>query len=100
MHPKNVCEKVYRQPPLRKAKLRKQDLNFTKPKTTLLHAADRIGKTIQYHCAGFMPNRRQVNYDGLFHKLSQPICHYSCVAVELVTRTVLVFIATSSQHSG
>ncbi|XP_071739581.1 suppressor of RPS4-RLD 1 [Rutidosis leptorrhynchoides] len=65
LHPKNVCEKVYRQPPLRKAKLRKQDLNLTKTKTTLQQAADRIGKTIQYHCPGFLPNKRQHRMAGL-----------------------------------
>ncbi|XP_024959887.1 suppressor of RPS4-RLD 1 isoform X1 [Cynara cardunculus var. scolymus] len=65
LHPKNVCEKVYRQPPLRKAKLRKQDFTLTKPKIALLHAADRIGKTIQYHCSGFLANRRQHRMAGL-----------------------------------
>lgn len=64
LHPKNVCEKVYRQPPLReslkKGKLRKQDRAVTKHKTTLLQAADSIGKKIQYDCPGFLPNRRQV----------------------------------------
>lgn len=65
LHPKNVCEKVYRQPPLRKAKLKKQDFNFNKSKTTLLLAADRIGKTIQYHCPGFLPNKRQHRMAGL-----------------------------------
>nr|XP_043631508.1 suppressor of RPS4-RLD 1 [Erigeron canadensis] len=65
LHPKNVCEKVYRQPPLRKAKLRKQDFNLTKPKNALLLAADRIGKSIQYHCPGFLPNKRQHRMAGL-----------------------------------
>ncbi|MFS8010859.1 putative tetratricopeptide-like helical domain superfamily [Helianthus anomalus] len=65
LHPKNVCEKVFRQPPLRKAKLKKQDLTLTKPKIALLLAADRIGKTIQYHCTGFLPNRRQHRMAGL-----------------------------------
>ncbi|XP_076949916.1 suppressor of RPS4-RLD 1-like [Bidens hawaiensis] len=65
LHPKNVCEKVFRQPPLRKAKLKKQDFNLTKPKIALLLAADRIGKSIQYHCQGFLPNRRQHLMAGL-----------------------------------
>lgn len=64
MHPKNVCEKVYRQPRLRdslkKGKLRRQDFTVTKQKTVLLLAADSIGKKIQYDCPGFLPNRRQV----------------------------------------
>ncbi|XP_052195402.1 suppressor of RPS4-RLD 1 isoform X2 [Diospyros lotus] len=63
-HPKNVCEKVYRQPPLRdslkKGKLRKQDLAMTKQKTALIQAADSIGKKIHYRCPGFLPNRRQI----------------------------------------
>lgn len=65
LHPKNVCEKVFRQPPLRdslkKGKLRKQDFSVTKHKTSLLQVADSIGKKIQYDCPGFLPNRRQVN---------------------------------------
>ncbi|XP_010531274.1 PREDICTED: suppressor of RPS4-RLD 1 [Tarenaya hassleriana] len=69
LHPKNVCEKVYRQPPLReslkKGKLKKQDLSITKPRTTLLAAADLIGKKIQYDCPGFLPNRRQHRMAGL-----------------------------------
>jgi hypothetical protein len=64
LHPKNVCEKVYRQPPLReslrKGKLRKQELAITKQKSALIQAADSIGKKIQYDCPGFLPNRRQV----------------------------------------
>lgn len=64
LHPKNVCEKVYRQPPfresLRKGKLRKQELVLTKQKTALIQAADSIGKRIQYDCPGFLPNGRQV----------------------------------------
>ncbi|XP_024019757.1 suppressor of RPS4-RLD 1 isoform X2 [Morus notabilis] len=68
LHPKNVCEKVYRQPPLReslkKGKLRKQDRAVTKHKTTLLQAADSIGKKIQYDCPGFLPNRRQHRMAG------------------------------------
>ncbi|POO00767.1 N-terminal acetyltransferase A, auxiliary subunit [Trema orientale] len=69
LHPRNVCEKVYRQPPLReslkKGKLRKQDLVVNKHKTTLLQAADSIGKKIQYNCPGFLPNRRQHRMAGL-----------------------------------
>ncbi|XP_027078399.1 suppressor of RPS4-RLD 1 [Coffea eugenioides] len=69
LHPKNVCEKVYRQPPLRdslrKAKLRKQEFSITKPRTTLLQAADSIGKKIQCHCSGFLANRRQHRMAGL-----------------------------------
>ncbi|KAA3473828.1 suppressor of RPS4-RLD 1 [Gossypium australe] len=68
-HPKNVCEKVFRQPPLRdslkKGKLRKQDIAITKHKTALLLAADLIGKKIQYDCPGFLPNRRQHRMAGL-----------------------------------
>lgn len=69
LHPKDVCEKVYRQPPLReslkKGKLRKQDLAMTKQKTALIHAADAIGQRLQYHCPGFLPNRRQHRMAGL-----------------------------------
>ncbi|KAK2967664.1 hypothetical protein RJ640_030535 [Escallonia rubra] len=69
LHPKNVCEKVYRQPPLRdslkKGKLKKQDLTVTKQKAALLEAADSIGKKIQYTCPGFLPNRRQHRMAGL-----------------------------------
>lgn len=69
LHPKNVCEKVFRQPPLReslkKGKLRKQDHATTKHKTALLHAADSIGKKIQYDCPGFLPNKRQHRMAGL-----------------------------------
>ncbi|TXG59325.1 hypothetical protein EZV62_013898 [Acer yangbiense] len=68
LHPKNVCEKVYRQPPLReslkKGKLRKQDFAVTKQKTALLVAADLIGKKIQYDCPGFLSNRRQHRMAG------------------------------------
>ena len=64
LHPKNVCEKVYRQPPLRESlkrgKLRKQEFAISKPKAVFLAAADSIGKNIQYDCPGFLPNRRQV----------------------------------------
>ncbi|KAI9113425.1 hypothetical protein K1719_015352 [Acacia pycnantha] len=69
LHPKNVCEKVYRQPPLRdslkKWKLRKQDFAITKQKAALIRAADSIGKKIQYDCPGFLPNRRQHRMAGL-----------------------------------
>ncbi|KAI3451958.1 hypothetical protein Pfo_008623 [Paulownia fortunei] len=69
LHPKNVCEKVYRQPPLRdslrKGKLKKQEFSLTKQKASLLQAADSIGKKIQYHCPGFLPNRRQYRMAGL-----------------------------------
>ncbi|XP_042494267.1 suppressor of RPS4-RLD 1 [Macadamia integrifolia] len=69
LHPKYVCEKVYRQPPLReslkKGRLRKQDFVVTKQKTTLLQAADSLGKRIQYDCPGFLPNRRQHRMAGL-----------------------------------
>ncbi|XP_014520847.1 suppressor of RPS4-RLD 1 isoform X2 [Vigna radiata var. radiata] len=68
LHPKNVCEKVYRQPPLReslrKGKLRKQELVLTKQKGALIQAADFIGKKIQYDCPGFLPNRRQHRMAG------------------------------------
>ncbi|XP_068656156.1 suppressor of RPS4-RLD 1 isoform X2 [Aristolochia californica] len=69
LHPKNVCEKVFRQPPLReshrKGKLRKQDLAVTKHKSILLEAADDIGKKIQYGSPGFLPNKRQYRMAGL-----------------------------------
>ncbi|XP_057964310.1 suppressor of RPS4-RLD 1 [Malania oleifera] len=69
LHPKNVCEKVFRQPPLRdslkKGKLRKQDFAVTKQKATLLQVSDTIGKKIQYNCPGFLPNRRQHRMAGL-----------------------------------
>ncbi|GAB4849033.1 Suppressor of RPS4-RLD 1 [Ancistrocladus abbreviatus] len=69
LHPKDVCEKVYRQPPLReslrKGKLRKQDFAMTKQKTALLSAADSIGRKIQYNSPGFLPNRRQHRMAGL-----------------------------------
>ncbi|XP_065873083.1 suppressor of RPS4-RLD 1 [Euphorbia lathyris] len=67
LHPKDVCEKVYRQPPLspKRSKLRKQDFSITKQKTALLMAADSIGKKIQYDCLGFLPNRRQHRMAGL-----------------------------------
>lgn len=69
LHPKNVCEKVYRQPPLKeslkKGKQRKQEFTFTKQKTALLLAADSIGRNIQYQCPGFLHNRRQHRMAGL-----------------------------------
>ncbi|KAL5993851.1 hypothetical protein ACLOJK_038208 [Asimina triloba] len=69
LHPKYVCEKVYRQPPLkeslRKGRLRKQDYVVIKQRATLLQAADAIGKRIQYNCIGFLPNRRQHRMAGL-----------------------------------
>ncbi|GMH24057.1 hypothetical protein Nepgr_025900 [Nepenthes gracilis] len=69
LHPKDVCEKVYRQPPLReslrKSKLRKQDFSMTKQKTALLRAADSIGRKIQYNSPGFLPNKRQHRMAGL-----------------------------------
>ncbi|KAM1733374.1 hypothetical protein EV1_018569 [Malus domestica] len=69
LHPKNVCEKVFRQPPLReslkKGKVRKQDFSVTKQKAALLQAADSIGRKIQYDCPGFLPNRRQHRMAGL-----------------------------------
>lgn len=69
LHPKNVCEKVYRQPPLKeslkKGKQRKQEFTSTKQKTALLQAADSIGRNIQYHCPGFLHNRRQHRMAGL-----------------------------------
>ncbi|KAM1174936.1 hypothetical protein ACFX19_027996 [Malus domestica] len=69
LHPKNVCEKVYRQPPLReslkKGKVRKQEFSVTKQKAALLQAADSIGRKIQYDSPGFLPNRRQHRMAGL-----------------------------------
>ncbi|XP_050368841.1 suppressor of RPS4-RLD 1 [Argentina anserina] len=69
LHPKNVCEKVYRQPPLReslkKNKLKKLEFSMTRQSTALLQAADCIGKKIQYDCPGFLPNRRQYRMAGL-----------------------------------
>lgn len=69
LHPKNVCEKVFRQPPLReslkKSKLRKQDFSVTKQRTALLQVADTIGRKIQYECPGFLSNKRQHRMAGL-----------------------------------
>ncbi|ESW27855.1 hypothetical protein PHAVU_003G238000 [Phaseolus vulgaris] len=69
LHPKNVCEKVFRQPPLReslrKGKLKKQEFTITKQKAALLLASDSIGMKIQYDCPGFLPNRRQHRMAGL-----------------------------------
>lgn len=64
LHPKYVCERVFRQTPLcetlKKGRLRKQDFIITKHKSILLQAADLIGQKIQYNCPGFLSNRRQV----------------------------------------
>lgn len=64
LHPKYVCERVFRQPPLKeslkKGRLKKQDHTVTKQKASLLRAADLIGQKIQYNCPGFLPNKRQV----------------------------------------
>ncbi|KAJ0980264.1 hypothetical protein J5N97_008519 [Dioscorea zingiberensis] len=69
LHPKYVCERVFRQPPLKeslkKGRLKKQDHTVTKQKTTLLRAADLIGQKIQYNCPGFLPNKRQYRMAGL-----------------------------------
>lgn len=64
LHPKYVCERVFRQPPLRdslkKGRLKKQEFVVTKHRQTLLRAADFIGQKIQYSCPGFLQNKRQV----------------------------------------
>ncbi|KAL8160725.1 hypothetical protein V2J09_002262 [Rumex salicifolius] len=69
LHPKDVCEKVYRQPPLReslrKGKVKKQDITMTKQKSSLLQAADSIGRKIQYDSPGFLANKRQHRMAGL-----------------------------------
>lgn len=69
LHPKDVCEKVYRQPPLRdslrKGKHKKHDFALNKQRTALLQVADSIGQKIQYHCPGFFANRRQHRMAGL-----------------------------------
>ncbi|KAL2333468.1 hypothetical protein Fmac_014681 [Flemingia macrophylla] len=69
LHPKNVCEKVFRQPPLReslrKGKLKKQEFTITKQKAALLFTSDSIGMKIQYDCPGFLPNKRQHRMAGL-----------------------------------
>ncbi|KAJ6841917.1 suppressor of RPS4-RLD 1 [Iris pallida] len=69
LHPKYVCERVFRQPPLRdslkKGRLRKQEFAVTKQKTVLLQVADSIGQKIQYSCPGFLPNIRQYRMAGL-----------------------------------
>ncbi|RAL50569.1 hypothetical protein DM860_014511 [Cuscuta australis] len=68
-HPKVVCEKVYRQPSLRnslkKGKLKTLHVSPTKQTHALLQAADSIGRRIQYHCPGFLSNRRQHRMAGL-----------------------------------
>ncbi|PKA57439.1 TPR repeat-containing thioredoxin TDX [Apostasia shenzhenica] len=69
LHPKYVCERVFRQPTLRdslkKGRLKKQEFTFSKQKTNLLQVADRIGQKIQYNCPGFLPNKRQYRMAGL-----------------------------------
>ncbi|RZR80271.1 hypothetical protein BHM03_00006266, partial [Ensete ventricosum] len=69
LHPQYVCERVYRQPPLKeslkKGRLKKQDFVVTKHKQILLHVADVIGQKIQYDCPGFMQNKRQYRMAGL-----------------------------------
>lgn len=69
LHPKYVCERVFRQPTLRdslkKGRFKKQEFSFTKQKTSLLQAADRLGQKIQYNCPGFLPNKRQYRMAGL-----------------------------------
>ncbi|KAG1347909.1 suppressor of RPS4-RLD 1 [Cocos nucifera] len=68
LHPKCVCERVFRQPPLReslkKGRLKKQEFVVTKHRQTLMRAADFIGQKIQYNCPGFLPNRRQYRMAG------------------------------------
>lgn len=69
LHPKFVCERVFRQPSLRdslkKGRLKKLEFVGTKHKTFLLQAADSIGQKIQYSCPGFLPNKRQYRMAGL-----------------------------------
>ncbi|GAB2282676.1 Suppressor of RPS4-RLD 1 [Dionaea muscipula] len=69
LHPKDVCEKVYRQPPLRdslrKYKLKKQEVTLTKQKSALLRVADSLGGKVQYNSPGFLCNRRQHRMAGL-----------------------------------
>ncbi|CAA6657494.1 unnamed protein product [Spirodela intermedia] len=69
LHPKYVCERVFRQTPLaetlKKGRLRKQDFIITKHKSILLQAADLVGQKIQYNCPGFLSNRRQHRMAGL-----------------------------------
>nr|GLL26427.1 suppressor of RPS4-RLD 1 [Ipomoea trifida] len=69
LHPKDVCEKVYRQPPLKdslkKGKLKTLHFASTKQTLALLQAADSIGRKIQYNCPGFLPNKRQHRMAGL-----------------------------------
>ncbi|XP_038883616.1 suppressor of RPS4-RLD 1 [Benincasa hispida] len=69
LHPKDVCKKVFRQPPihesLKKGRLRKQEHGMTKQKISLLLAADTTGRKIQYDCPGFLSNRRQHRMAGL-----------------------------------
>lgn len=68
LHPKKVCEKVFRQPALhdnKRNKIRKQDSVVTKQKMTLLEVADYVGCKIQYQSPGFLPNKRQHRMAGL-----------------------------------
>ncbi|XP_020091961.1 suppressor of RPS4-RLD 1 isoform X2 [Ananas comosus] len=69
LHPKNVAERVFRQPPLRTSlkggRISKKEFNLTKHQDNLLQAADSIGKKIQYNCPGFLPNKRQYRMAGL-----------------------------------
>ncbi|XP_042387598.1 suppressor of RPS4-RLD 1-like isoform X1 [Zingiber officinale] len=68
-HPHYVCERVFRQPPLKeslkKGRLKKQDFVVTKHKHVLLQAADVLGQKVQYNCAAFLSNRRQYRMAGL-----------------------------------
>ncbi|KAL6530100.1 hypothetical protein OROMI_028745 [Orobanche minor] len=115
LHPKNVCEKVYRQPPLReslrKGKLKKLDFSLTKQKAALLQAADSIGKKIQYHCPGFLPNRRQYYFSLLWRALCELIAHLflnmdqyrmaGLAAIEIAQKVVRVWrsLQTEWKHS-
>ncbi|EPS60222.1 hypothetical protein M569_14582, partial [Genlisea aurea] len=91
LHPKVVCEKVYRQPPLRdsfrKGKLKKLDFTLTKQKAAILQAADSIGKKIQYSCSGFLPNKRQYRMAGL-------------AAIEIAQRIVKVWRSLQNEWKG
>ena len=89
LHPKNVCEKVFRQPPLReslrKGKLKKQEFTITKQKAALLQASDSIGMKIQYDCPGFLPNRRQVK-----------LFLVSCSSISHGLLIIIIFLSFSS----
>ncbi|URE00095.1 Tetratricopeptide repeat protein [Musa troglodytarum] len=81
LHPQYVCERVYRQPPLKeslkKGRLKKQDFVVTKHKQILLHVADVIGQKIQYDCPGFTRNKRQYRMAGLAAiELAQKVAKY------------------------